>query len=110
METSYWTTKGATLSDKTARKEFGLIQKEIFEAINEGKLQYRNQYMHENPYLKLIRREVEAFVSEKYGENYLKKKKFVNELSQVNKEIRGLKSKISSIENRKAELLENIGK
>ena len=102
-------TKGATLSNKTARKEFGLTQEEIFEAINEGKLQYRNNYMHGNPYLKLIRREVDAIVNEKYGGDYLKKKKLENELTPVNRELRGLKSKISSLEKRKAKLLENIG-
>jgi hypothetical protein len=33
--------KGATLSDKSARKEFGLTQEEIIGAIKDGKLQYR---------------------------------------------------------------------
>ncbi len=108
MTNSDWTTKGATLSDKTARKEFGLTQEEIIEAIRAGKLQYRNQYMHGNPYLKLIRKEVEALVTEKYGADYLKKKKFKNELSQVNRELRGLKSKISALEKRKIELIEKI--
>jgi len=36
-----WRRKGATLSDKTARKEYGLSQDEIGEAIRVGKLQYR---------------------------------------------------------------------
>jgi hypothetical protein len=37
---SEWQRKGGTLSDKTARKEFGLMQDEIVEAIRAGKLQY----------------------------------------------------------------------
>ena len=36
-----WGRKGATLSDKTARSEYGLTQDEIFAAIDAGKLQYR---------------------------------------------------------------------
>ena len=36
-----WQHKGATLSDKTARQEFGLTQDEIHDAINAGTLQYR---------------------------------------------------------------------
>jgi ribosomal protein S16 len=36
-----WQRKGATLSDKTARMEFGLTQDEIYEAIDAGTLQYR---------------------------------------------------------------------
>jgi hypothetical protein len=34
-----WGCKGATLSDKTARSEYGLTQDEIFAAIDTGKLQ-----------------------------------------------------------------------
>ena len=33
-----WQRKGATLSDKTARQEFGLTQDEIYDAIEAGKL------------------------------------------------------------------------
>jgi hypothetical protein len=38
---SVWSKKGATLSDKSARKEFGLAQEEIIAAIRAGKLRYR---------------------------------------------------------------------
>ena len=38
-----WTRKGATLSDKSARQEFGLTQEEIYAAIRAGKLRYREQ-------------------------------------------------------------------
>ena len=72
---SAWHKKGGTLSDKSARKEFGITQEEIIDAIRDGKLQYRTNTMYGNPYLKLIRSEVEAFVDEKYGNDYLTKKK-----------------------------------
>jgi hypothetical protein len=36
-----WGRKGATISDKTARLEYGLTQDEIYDAIDAGKLQYR---------------------------------------------------------------------
>ena len=55
-----WQRKGATLSDKTARQEFGLTQDEIYDAIDAGTLQYRHAHMHGNPWLRLLRREVEA--------------------------------------------------
>ncbi len=55
-----WQRKGATLSDKTAGQEFGLPQDEIYDAIDAGTLQYRQAYMHGNPWLRLLRREVEA--------------------------------------------------
>ncbi len=38
---SEWQRKGATLSDKTARREFGLTQNEIVRAIRAGTLHYR---------------------------------------------------------------------
>lgn len=54
-----WGRKGATISDKTARLEYGLTQDEIYDAIDAGKLQYRPAAMHGNPWLRLLRREVE---------------------------------------------------
>ncbi len=45
-----WQRKGATLSHKTARREFGLTQDEIYDAIDAGALQYRQAYMHGNPW------------------------------------------------------------
>ena len=105
---SAWVKKGATLSDKSARKEFGLTQEEILEAINDGKLQYRTNVIFGNPYFKLVRSEVEAFVDEKYGSNYLKNKKNKNELAQVNKELKRLKAQVVSLEQRKAELLASL--
>ena len=105
---SVWSKKGATLSDKSARKEFGLTQEEIIEAIKDGKPQYRTNYVYANPYLKLVRSEVEALVDEKYGSSYLKKKKIKNELSQVNKDLKRLKAQVVSLEQKKAELLASL--
>jgi hypothetical protein len=38
---SIWKQQGATLSDKSARQEFGLTQEEIFAAMRAGKLQFQ---------------------------------------------------------------------
>ena len=105
---SAWVKKGATLSDKSARKEFGLTQEEIIEGISDGKLQYRTNVVFGNPYFKLVRSEVEAFVDEKYGSNYLKNKRNKKELAQVNKELKRLKAHVVSLEQRKAELLASL--
>jgi len=48
-----WQRKGATLSDKTARAEFGLTQDEIYDAIDAGTLHYREASMHGYPWLRL---------------------------------------------------------
>jgi hypothetical protein len=59
---SEWQRKGATLSDKTARKEFGLTQDEIVQAIRVGELHYRHNSVFGNPFLRLLPREVESLV------------------------------------------------
>ena len=106
---SVWSKKGGTLSDKSARKEFGLTQQDIVGAINEGKLQYRDNNVFGNPYLRLLRHEVEALVEEKKGSNYLKTKQLKNELARVNRELKKLKAQMVSLEQRKGELLAMLG-
>ncbi|MCP4542963.1 MAG: hypothetical protein GY832_38085 [Chloroflexi bacterium] len=104
-----WTQKGATLSDKSACKEFGLSQPEIIQAINEEKLQYRQNYMHGNPYFRLLREEVENLVVEKYGADYLRRQKLQQELAQVKRQLRKLKKETAVLEKRKTELLAILG-
>ncbi len=104
-DNSPWGQKGATLSDKTAQKEFNLDLAEILEAIKSGKLQYRHNTLYGNPCFKLLRNEVEDFVIEKYGSDYLKIHLHKAELSKINTEIRSLNRKISELSKRKEELL-----
>lgn len=107
--TSIWNQKGATLSDKSARKEFGLTQKEIIGAVRQGKLQYRENHIHGNPYLRLLRHEVEALVKEQSGEAGLQTKKLKKELSDLTKEARNLKARLKAIERRQAEIKNELG-
>ena len=103
-----WSQKGATLSDKSARQEYGLTQQEIIAAIQAGKLQYREGSMHGNPWLRLLRHEVEALVKEKGGQDHLHKKKLQKELADLDKETRKIKSRLKAIERRRAELKEEL--
>jgi hypothetical protein len=107
-DTSIWSRKGATLSDKSARQEFGLTQQEILTAIRAGKLQCRESNMHGNPWFRLLRHEVEALVKEKSGKDHLHKKKLQKELSDLNKEARKLKSRLKAIEQRREEWTKEI--
>ncbi|MCL1917837.1 MAG: hypothetical protein FWG14_05915, partial [Peptococcaceae bacterium] len=50
-----------------AEKEYGISRKEILEAINAGELQFREGSTHGNPWYRLLRIEIEAFVEKKYG-------------------------------------------
>lgn len=63
-----WSRKGGTLSDKTARNEFGLTQDEIIAAIDAGELQYRVGVIHGNPWLRLLRSEVEELMDSTHND------------------------------------------
>lgn len=108
MAKRIWSQQGATLSDKSARQEFGLTQQEIIAAIRAGKLQYRQSSMHGNPWFRLLRNEVEALVREKSGPDQLHKKKLEKELADINKETRKLKTRLTAIERRRAELMQEL--
>jgi hypothetical protein len=103
-----WQGKGGTLSDKTARKEFGLTQKEIVQAIRTGKLQYREGSMYGNPWLRLLRREVEALVKNERGADYLKERQAKTELTRINSTLKRLKAEIAALEERKLTLLADL--
>ena len=105
-----WQRKGATLSDKTARKEFGLTQDEIVQAIRAGKLDYRHNSIFGNPFLRLLRREVEALVKKKHGGDFLKDRQAKTELARINREIKRLKAQVAALEERKACLTDEPGR
>ena len=107
---SEWQRKGATLSDKTARREFGLTQNEIVEAIRAGKLRYRKGSIYGNPWLRLLRREVEALVKKQHGDHYLKNQQAKTELARVNRELKRLRIQIAALEERKSQLIAELGR
>ncbi len=107
---SEWQRKGETLSDKTARREFGLTQDEIVQAIRAGKLHYRRNSIYGNPFLRLLRREVEVLVKEKHGDDYLKNQQAKTELARINLELKRLKTQIAALEDRKSKLIADLGR
>src|SRR5207248_11290010 len=105
---SMWADKGATLSDKSARQEFGLTQEEIVAAMRAGKLQFRESNMHGNPWYRLLRHEVESLVRDKGGLDHLHKKKLQKELADLNTEARKLTTRLKAIERRRADLIKEL--
>jgi hypothetical protein len=103
-----WRRKGATLSDKTVRSEYGLTQEEIYAAIDAGKLQYRPAAMHGNPWLRLLRREIEDLVRAGNGDRYLRERKARTELAQTNRELKQLRVQLAALEERRAALLAEL--
>lgn len=106
---SEWQRKGATLSDKTVQKEFGLTQDQIVQAVRAGKLHCREASMHGNPWLRLLRREVEALVKRRYGVDFLKVQRAKTELAGVNRRLKQMKREVAVLEKRKAKLLADLG-
>ena len=104
-----WRRKGATVSDKTARAEFGLTQDEIVAAIRAGELQYRLGSMHGNPWLRLLRREVEALVTASRGEWYLRERQARAELARVNLDLKRLRAEVAELEGQRSRLLADLG-
>ena len=106
---SEWRRKGATLSHKTAQKEFGLTWDEIVRAIRAGKLHCQQQSMHGSPWFRLLRREVDALVRERHGANHLRNRHAQTELARINHELKQLKSQIAALEKRKSKLITGLG-
>lgn len=102
---SEWRRKGATLSHKTAQEEFGLTWEDIVRAIRAGRLHCQQQSMHGNPWLRLLRREVEMLVRERHGANYLRNRQAKTELARINRELKRLKTQIAVLEERKSKLI-----
>jgi len=101
-----WGIKNATLSDKTAEKEYGISRAEIMDAISAGELQFREGSMHGNPWFRLLRVEVERFIEKKYGAAVLKEKLAKKELLEINRELKSLYARVKELERRKKELFD----
>jgi hypothetical protein len=99
-----WTEQGATLSDKAAMQKYGLSREELYAAMRAGKLQYREQSMHGNPWFRLLRREVEALVAAKRGDAGLEAQKRAAEIAEIDKRLRAIKREAANLERRRAEL------
>jgi hypothetical protein len=103
-----WSQKGATLSDKTARKEFGLTQAEIEAAIDAGQLQYRVGVIHGNPWLRLLRREVEELVRSTYNDRDHRQRRARAELARVDRELKKLRADVAVLEEHREKLLADL--
>jgi ABC-type phosphate transport system auxiliary subunit len=103
-----WSRKGATLSDKTVRKEFGLTQDEITAAIDAGQLQYRVSSIHGNPWLRLLRREVESLVNTTYNDQQHEQNRAKAELGRVNRKLKQLHTQVTALEAERDKLLAQL--
>ena len=99
-----WNRKGAALSDVTAQKEYGVTRDFIVTGIQAGKLEFRDGAVWGNPYLRVLRSQLELYIVAQLGSEYLVGKKSQAELRAVNKEIVHLRKKLAPLEARKTAL------
>jgi hypothetical protein len=104
-----WNRKGATLSDVTAQKEYGVSRDFVVKGIRTGKLEYREGVIWGNPYLKVLRGQLEQFITEELGEDYLSKGKNQTELRNIKKEIFALNKRLDELQSRKAAIEKTMG-
>ncbi|RZB38245.1 MAG: hypothetical protein SRB2_00591 [Desulfobacteraceae bacterium Eth-SRB2] len=105
-----WNRKGATLSDVTANKEYGVDRDFIVKGIQTGKLEYREGVIWGNPYLRLLRSQLEKYIAEELGHGPLSNVKKQTELRKIKKEIANLKKRLNELQARKMELEKQIMK
>jgi hypothetical protein len=99
-----WNAKGASLSNVTAEAEYGVNWDFIVKGIQSGKLEYREGSIWGKPYIRILRSQLEKYIDEKLGEDYLIKVKNRTELRKIKKEIAGLKKKLDALQARKSVL------
>lgn len=99
-----WSRKGATLSDVTAKAEYGVNREFIIRGIETGKLEYRDGAIWGNPYLRILRTQLEEYIADELGKEYLMKVKNEWELRKVKKEISDIKKRLSLLQIRKLEI------
>ena len=99
-----WNRKGATLSDVTAKAEYGVSRDFIVKGIRAGKLEWREGAIWGNPYLRILRSQLEKYIAEKLGKEYLVRVKGQTELRKIKKEISELKKKLDALQDRRTEL------
>ena len=99
-----WNRKRAVLSDVTAEKEYGVTREFVVAGINAGKLEYREGSVWGNPYLRILRSQLEPYIAAELGPEYLTCVKSKTELRAIVSEITGLRKKLAALEARKAVL------
>ena len=74
-----------------------------------GAVQYRRGEIYGNPWLRLLRREVEELVSSRHGEGYLRERQARTELKRVNRQLKQLRAQVAELERRRLVLLAELG-
>jgi hypothetical protein len=105
-----WNRKGATLSDVTATKEFGVSRDFIVKGIRSGTLEYREGAIWGNPYLRVLGSQLEQYIAEELGGERVATGKIQTELRTIKKTMADLKKRLTDLKARKTELTKALEK
>jgi ubiquinone biosynthesis protein UbiJ len=72
--------------------------------------QYETYTLWGNPYLRVLRSQLEHYIAEELGEDALRRVKNQTELRRVKKEISDLTKRLKGLQERKNELEASLGK
>jgi hypothetical protein len=78
--------------------------------VSDGKLECREGAVWGNPFLRILRSQLEPDIAEELGSEYVASKKSLTELRAVNKEIADLRKRLIALEGRKAVLQRAVKK
>ncbi|PWR69668.1 hypothetical protein ACKUB1_11660 [Methanospirillum stamsii] len=100
-----WNRKGATLSDKTVIKDYGVDREFIVKGIRAGKLEFQERSVWGNPYFVILRRQLKQYIAEELGDNHLsgiiKQKKIhtlKKEINETKHKLQGLELELAALE------------
>jgi hypothetical protein len=99
-----WNQKGATLSDVTAKAEYGIDHEFIIKGIQAGILEYREGTVWGNPFLRILRSQLEKYIAKELGKDYLMKVNSELELRKIKKEMAHIKKRLNALQLRKTAL------
>jgi hypothetical protein len=78
----------------------------IVKGVQRARLEYRHGAIWGNPYLRILRSQLEKNISEEPGEDYLANVKSQTELRRINRELSDLQKKVNALQEWKCQLEE----
>ena len=100
-----WNQKGATLSDKTAIKDYGIDREFMLKGIRAGKLEFQERSIYGNPYVVILRRQLEQYIAEELGSDHLslilnqkKRRTLKKEIKKTRLNLQALELELAALE------------
>ncbi len=99
--TSYNSIKKATLYIESVKP---INYKQLSSPIDSRRTEYREEVVWGNPYLRVLRSQLEQYIVEELGADYLSSNKNRTELRKIKKEMADLKKRLDELQARRSEI------